>query len=68
MLFFLLEEQEIQRIMNQLGYDFTSTQVLRTIQYYLKRTSHGSTLSKITLASILLDKEPKGVLNYIMNH
>jgi trehalose/maltose hydrolase-like predicted phosphorylase len=58
MLFYLFEEKEIERIFNKLGYNLTRSISRNTIQYYLKRTSHGSTLSKITLASILLDTDP----------
>ena len=59
MLFYLLGEMEIVRILKQSGYEFTASTSQRTKQYYLDRTSHGSTLSKITLASMLLNTKPK---------
>lgn len=58
MLYFLFEESEIKRILQQLGYKYEDEIHNRTIQYYLKRTSHGSTLSKITCASLLFNHEP----------
>ena len=59
MLFYLLEEREIQRIFHQLGYHYDESIRDYTIQYYLQRTSHGSTLSKITFASMLFKKNPQ---------
>ncbi|WP_347251381.1 hypothetical protein [Legionella sp.] len=59
MLFYLLKDAEIERILNQLSYPYNLNVKANTIAYYLARTSHGSTLSKITFASILseLDSE-----------
>lgn len=59
MLFYLLDDLEIERILSQLGYDYNLTIKNNTIQYYLNRTSHGSTLSKITFAAILFQLEPE---------
>ncbi|USQ15416.1 glycoside hydrolase family 65 protein (plasmid) [Legionella lytica] len=56
MLYYLLEEKELIRLFHQLGYEYSDETTRRTIDYYLSRTSHGSTLSKMTLASILIDK------------
>jgi trehalose/maltose hydrolase-like predicted phosphorylase len=55
MLFYLLDDTELERIFNQLGYSYDVNLKSDTIDYYLKRTSHGSTLSKITFAQILTD-------------
>lgn len=59
MLFYLLEEKEIKRILDQLGYVYDDEIRIQTIKYYLQRTSHGSTLSKITFASLLFNHEPE---------
>ncbi|MFQ5994328.1 MAG: glycoside hydrolase family 65 protein [Acidiferrobacterales bacterium] len=53
MLFYLLPPKELRRIFKQLGYDFDDDLVRRNIEYYMKRTSHGSTLSKVVHASVL---------------
>jgi alpha,alpha-trehalase len=50
MLFFLFSTEELTEIFNRLGYEFTPDMIFRTIDYYTKRTSHGSTLSWIVHA------------------
>jgi alpha,alpha-trehalase len=47
MLFYLFSAEEIQGLFNQMGYDFDPGSIPRNIEYYLKRSSHGSTLSNI---------------------
>ncbi len=53
MLFYLLPPKELRRIFRQLGYEFDDELVRRNIEYYMARTSHGSTLSKVVHASVL---------------
>lgn len=53
MLFYLLPPKELRRIFMQLGYEFDDNLVRRNIEYYMARTSHGSTLSKVVHASVL---------------
>lgn len=53
MLFYMLPEEELQRLFTQLGYPFDDDAELRNLEYYKKRTSHGSTLSKIVFTSVL---------------
>jgi alpha,alpha-trehalase len=53
MLFYLLPPKELRRIFKQLGYSFDDETLARNIEYYLKRTSHGSTLSRVVHASAL---------------
>ncbi len=53
MLFFLLPRKVIRRIFHQLGYPFDDRLVRKNIDYYMSRTSHGSTLSKVVHASVL---------------
>jgi alpha,alpha-trehalase len=47
MLFYLLSSDELRELLERLGYRFTPDQIPNTIDYYLSRTSHGSTLSAI---------------------
>lgn len=53
MLFYLLPYHVLKEIFKDLGYSLTKSMIRRNISYYLSRTSHGSTLSKIVNASIL---------------
>lgn len=47
MLFYLYPFQEIKAVINSLGYKFDKTLLKKNYEYYVKRTSHGSTLSKV---------------------
>lgn len=53
MLFYLLTPKELKRIFEKLGYALTDEGIERNIEYYLQRTSHGSTLSTMVHASVL---------------
>ncbi len=53
MLFYLFSSEELVSIFDQLGYDFPSETIPRNIDYYLKRTSHGSTLSRVVHSWVL---------------
>jgi alpha,alpha-trehalase len=45
MLFYLFSSEELVEMFNQLGYSFDPKQIPKNIDYYLKRTSNGSSLS-----------------------
>ncbi len=47
MLFYLLPLIEIEGIFSRLGYKFDKNTLRKNYDYYIKRTSHGSTLSKV---------------------
>jgi beta-phosphoglucomutase family hydrolase len=47
MLFYLFSAEELADLFERLGYDFDPESIPKTIDYYLRRTSHGSTLSGI---------------------
>ncbi|MDI3330302.1 MAG: HAD-IA family hydrolase [Micrococcus sp.] len=47
MLAYLFSSEELQDILNRMGYHFTSEDFSATVEYYLARTSHGSTLSRL---------------------
>ncbi len=53
MIFYLFSREEVERIFDQLGYDFTPDMIFDNIRYYMRRTSHGSTLSWIAHAWVL---------------
>jgi beta-phosphoglucomutase family hydrolase len=53
MLFYLFSAEELGEIFAHLGYPFDPESIPRTINYYLQRTSHGSTLSGIVHAWVL---------------
>lgn len=53
MLFYLFSAEELAEIFARLGYAFDSATIPRTIDYYLRRTSNGSTLSGIVHAWVL---------------
>ncbi|MFL1381301.1 MULTISPECIES: glycoside hydrolase family 65 protein [unclassified Nocardiopsis] len=47
MLFFLLSPAEVTGVLHHLGYEADPGLIPRTIDYYMRRTSHGSTLSSV---------------------
>ncbi|KAA0079361.1 trehalose-phosphatase [Mycolicibacterium sp. P9-64] len=53
MLFYLLSADEIRQLLGRLGYAFGPEQVPQTIDYYLSRTTHGSTLSAVVYSWVL---------------
>jgi alpha,alpha-trehalase len=53
MLFYLLSADGLSEIFARLGYDFDRDTIPRTIEYYLERTSHGSTLSGVVHSWVL---------------
>ena len=53
MLFYLLSESELQDIIEHLGYEWDSLLPARCVDFYLRRTAHGSTLSKLVHAWVL---------------
>ncbi len=53
MLFYLLSAEELGEIFERLGYEFDAETIPRAIDYYLGRTSHGSTLSRVVHAWVL---------------
>jgi trehalose/maltose hydrolase-like predicted phosphorylase len=59
MLFFLFPEEELKGIFSRLGYEYTQETARNNIEYYARRTSHGSTLSFIVHAHILSEIDPE---------
>jgi trehalose/maltose hydrolase-like predicted phosphorylase len=50
MLFYLLSAEELRDVLARLGYPLSSEAVLATVDFYTRRTSHGSTLSRVVHA------------------
>lgn len=59
MLFYLFSAPELQELFSQLGYPFDTGSIPRNIDYYLARTSHGSTLSRVVHAWVLARRDRK---------
>jgi alpha,alpha-trehalase len=47
MLFYLFSAEELGELFDRLGYDLDPATIPRNVEYYMRRTSHGSTLSAI---------------------
>ena len=52
MIFFNLEEREVTALVETLGYTLPKDYLKRNLDYYLARTSHGSTLSRVVHAHL----------------
>ena len=59
MLFFLFPQDELRRLFERLGYEYTGETARNNVEYYAQRTSHGSTLSFIVHAAIMADIDPE---------
>ena len=59
MLFYLLSAEELAEVFGRLGYTWDPALIPRNVEYYLARTSHGSTLSRVVHSWVLarLDRE-----------
>jgi alpha,alpha-trehalase len=53
MLFYLFSSEKLRKLFAQLGYSFAYETIPKNIDYYLKRTSHGSTLSRVVHSWVL---------------
>jgi alpha,alpha-trehalase len=53
MLFFLFSTEELAELFERLGYGFEPSWIAKNIDYYLARTSHGSTLSHLVHSWVL---------------
>jgi trehalose/maltose hydrolase-like predicted phosphorylase len=53
MLFYLLSAEELRGLLERLGYRLEPAAIRRNVDYYLARTSHGSTLSGVVNAWVL---------------
>lgn len=53
MLFYLFSAEELQGLFARLGYEFDPAWIPKNIEYYMARTSHGSSLSRIVHAWVM---------------
>ena len=47
MLFYLMSSDELREVFGRMGYQLKNETISKNIDYYVKRTSHGSTLSRV---------------------
>ena len=52
MTFYNLNKQTVDKIIDDLGYELPKNYLEKNLSYYLKRTSHGSTLSRVVHAQL----------------
>ena len=65
MLLYLLPRRELRELMERLGYPFTAETVRATVEYYLARTCHGSSLSAVVHAWGLAMLDPDRALGFL---
>ncbi len=53
MLFYLFSPEHLSQLFQQLGYTFNDETISKNIAYYMARTSHGSTLSRVVSSWVL---------------
>jgi trehalose/maltose hydrolase-like predicted phosphorylase len=62
MLFYLFSADELAALMQRLGYPFEPGMIVRNVDYYDSRCSHGSTLSRVVSAWVLArSNQPKAI-------
>ena len=66
MLFYLLSSDELLGVFGRLGYHFRPEQIPKTIDYYLARTSDGSTLSAIVHSWVLARADRHHAMRYFV--
>jgi alpha,alpha-trehalase len=59
MAFYLLSAEALGSILERLGYEPAPDTIARSIDYYLPRTSHGSTLSTVVHSWVLARRDPE---------
>ncbi|QCB95775.1 HAD family hydrolase [Arthrobacter sp. PAMC25564] len=59
MLLYVLGEDQLLGFLGRMGYAVTPAQIGATVDFYLARTAHGSTLSRVAHASVLAQRDPE---------
>jgi trehalose/maltose hydrolase-like predicted phosphorylase len=67
MLLFLLSRDELRELLAGLGYQVSEEQLAWTVDYYLARTSHGSTLSGVVSAWVLARYQPEQAWQFLLH-
>lgn len=60
MLFYLFSSEELKELFEKLGYPFEHETIPKNVDYYIKRTSHGSTLSRVVHSWVLVRSDRPG--------
>ena len=60
MLFYLFSAEELGALFTHLGYSFDYDTIPRNIDYYVQRTSHGSSLSRVVTSWVLARSDRPG--------
>ncbi|QSB16799.1 glycoside hydrolase family 65 protein [Natronosporangium hydrolyticum] len=66
MLFYLFSADELAELFDRLGYRWDPGTIPKSIEYYLARTSHGSTLSAVVHAWVLARNHRAQALEYFV--
>jgi beta-phosphoglucomutase family hydrolase len=64
MLFYLFSAEELAALLERLGYAFDPKSIPRIVSYYDKRSSHGSTLSRVVHAWVLARSNRERAITY----
>jgi beta-phosphoglucomutase family hydrolase len=64
MLFYLFSADELGALFDRLGYRFDRDTIPRIVEYYTRRTSHGSTLSRVVHAWVLARSDRPRALGF----
>jgi trehalose/maltose hydrolase-like predicted phosphorylase/beta-phosphoglucomutase-like phosphatase (HAD superfamily) len=67
MLLYLLSRTELRELLAGLGYEVSEERLARTVDYYLARTSHGSTLSGVVSAWVLARYQPEEAWRFLQH-
>ena len=59
MLLYVLGEDQLLGFLGRMGYTVSAAQMAATVDFYLARTAHGSTLSRVAHASVLAQRDPE---------
>lgn len=60
MLFYLFSSTMLKTLFEHMGYSFNTESIPRIINYYIQRTSHGSTLSRVVHSWVLARSDRQG--------
>ncbi|HEX7079741.1 MAG TPA: beta-phosphoglucomutase family hydrolase [Gammaproteobacteria bacterium] len=64
MLFYLFSSEELGELLRSLGYAFDSETIPRNVDYYDRRSTHGSTLSRVVHAWVLARSDRPRAMRY----
>ena len=67
MLCYLLSAEDLGEVIERLGYRYDPLLIPRNVDYYLARTSHGSTLSKVVHSWVLARRNRTRAWHYLLD-